>query len=200
MQAIWRALVRSRVPIVSLALVHFLFVLIGAAMVHTGNQFALSYRDNLVANANKNDPASLANQSGDQLTAALFDFSRNLFLGAVPSTVGGLGVIVPYPIAAHRAWVGGIVSVKSDHTSRLTDLYAGLYYVSVVILQLIPYTLAGGAGVNLGLAYLRPAPYYRGRKWWGLPVEAILDLGRIYLLVVPLFLIASLWEFTSPWN
>jgi hypothetical protein len=200
MSTIWRALVRSRVPIVSLALVHLLFVLIGAAMVHTGNQFALSYRDNLVANASKNDPASLANQRGDRVTAALVDFSRNLFLGAVPSTVGGLAVVIPYPVAAHRAWVGGIVSVKSDHTSRLADLFSGLYYVSVVILQLIPYTLAGGAGVNLGLAYLRPAPFYRGRKWRGLPVEALRDLLRIYLLVVPLFLVASLWEFTSPWN
>jgi hypothetical protein len=28
----------------------------------------------------------------------------------------------------------------------------------------------------------------------------MLDLARIYALVVPLLLIASLWEFFSPWN
>jgi hypothetical protein len=55
-----------------------------------------------------------------------------------------------------------------------------------------------GAGVNLGVAYFRPRPYYQSEKWLGMPKEAILDVFRIYTLVVPLFLVASLWEFLSP--
>jgi hypothetical protein len=62
-------------------------------------------------------------------------------------------------------------------------------------LQLIPYTLAGGAGVNMGLANFRPKTFYQGEKWLGIPEEAIRDALRIYLVVVPLFLLASLWEF-----
>jgi hypothetical protein len=33
-----------------------------------------------------------------------------------------------------------------------------------------------------------------------IPKEALRDVGRIYALVIPIFLIASLWEFLSPWN
>ncbi len=66
-----------------------------------------------------------------------------------------------------------------------------------LILQLVPYSLAGGAGVNLGIAYLRPRPFYQGDKWQGIPKEAIRDAFRIYLLVAPLFLAASLWEFLA---
>ena len=61
--------------------------------------------------------------------------------------------------------------------------------------------MAVGAGVNAGIAIFRTPPYYEGRKWLGfLPEEALRDVARIYLLVIPLFLIASLWEFLSPWN
>jgi hypothetical protein len=49
----------------------------------------------------------------------------------------------------------------------------------------------------VGLAYLRPKPYYQGDKWLGIPKEAIRDVLRIYVLVVPLFLVASLWEFLA---
>ena len=51
--------------------------------------------------------------------------------------------------------------------------------------------------MNLGIAAFRPRPFYQGDKWLGLPKEALRDVLRIYLLVVPLFLIASLWEFLA---
>src|SRR5712692_9849199 len=85
------------------------------------------------------------------------------------------------------------------HASRLAKRRSAAYYVLVLVLQLVPYSLAGGAGVNLGLTYLRSRPHGRGEKWLGLPKEAVQDVLQIYLLVVPLFLIASLWEFWSPW-
>lgn len=192
---IFRALLRARTAILTIALTYVISVLLGVFMVHTGNQFALSYRDNLVARVRANDSIAIAYRDGDWLRAALLDAGKNLFFGAVPSTLGGAGVIFPYPLAAYRGWIGGIVSVDSIHVSRLKNLRKAVYYILVMIFQLIPYSLAGGAGVNLGLAYFRPRSYYRGDKWLGLPKEAIRDVLRIYLLVVPLFLMASLWEF-----
>ena len=195
-----RALSRARIPILTIALAYVLSLVIGIIMVHTGNEFALSYRDSLVARAHADDPASIAYQQGDQLQAALWDFSRNLFLGAVTDTVGGTAIVIPYPLVIYRGWVGGIVSVDSAHVSRFQESFQAAYYIITLVLQLVPYTLAAGAGVNLGIAYFRPKPYYRGDKWFDLPREAIRDVFRIYMLVVPLFFIASLWEFLSPWN
>jgi hypothetical protein len=129
------------------------------------------------------------------------DFGRNLFLGAVPDTVSGLAVVFPYLFAAHRGWVGGIVSVTRNRSSRLATWPQALYYVSVVLLQLLPYSLAGGMGVHLGLSMLDPQPYYVGPKWFGvLPPEAVFDVLRVYCVIPPLFLAASLWEYLSPWN
>jgi hypothetical protein len=104
-------------------------------------------------------------------------------------------------MAIQQGWVGGIVSVLDDHTSRLDDPRSAFYYLLTLFLQLIPYSLAVGAGVNVGIALFRPPPYYQGQKWLGIfPAEAMRDIGRIYLVVIPLFLAASLWEFLSPWN
>lgn len=166
-------------------------------MVHTGNEFALTYGDGLVARAHASDPAAIALQKGDRMNAALLDFGRNLVLGAAPATASGLAVVTAYPIVAYRGWVGGIVSVDRRHVSRLADSREATYYLLTLVLQLIPYTLAAGAGVNVGWAYFRPRPYYRGAKWIGYPKEAVFDVLRIYVLVVPLFLVASLWEFLA---
>ena len=194
------ALSRARAAIFSVALTYVLSVATGIGMAHAGNRFALSQRDNLVSRAMQKDPAAIAYQRGNRLGAALLDFGRNLFLGGVPQTVGGLAIVLPYPVAAYRGWVGGIVSVDRRHASRLARRRAAAYYFIVLLLQLVPYSLAGGAGVNLGLAYLRSRHEGGVERWLGLPKEALRDVLRIYLLVVPLFLIASLWEFLSPWN
>ena len=169
-------------------------------MAHTGNEFALSVRDSLVARAHADDPASIAYRQGDRLQAALWDFGRNLFLGAASDTVGGMAIVIPYPLVIYRGWVGGIVSVDSARVSRFSEPFQAAYYILTLILQLVPYSLAAGAGVNLGIAFFRPKPYYQGDKWFDLPREAIRDVLRIYVLVVPLFFIASLWEFFSSWN
>lgn len=194
------AVSRARTAILSVALTYVLSVAVGMGMVHAGNGLALSYRDKLVARAVRSDPAAIVYRQGNRLRAALLDFGRNLFLGAVPQTVGGLAIALPYPVAAYRGWVGGIVSVDRAHASRLAKRRSAAYYVLVLVLQLVPYSLAGGAGVNLGLTYLRSRSHDRREKWLGLPKEAVQDVLQIYLLVVPLFLIASLWEFLSPWN
>ena len=200
-RAVVRAIRRARWSILTIAGTYALSVLIGIVMAHTGNTFALDYRDQLVGNAVKQDPAAIAASQEDHLRAALFDFAGNLVAGAVPKTVSGFAIIFPYPMVAHQGWVGGIVSVRGDHTSRFNDPRSSVYYVLTLILQLIPYSLAIGAGVNVGIALFRPALYYQGQKWLGIfPKEALLDVARIYALVIPLFFVASLWEFLSPWN
>jgi uncharacterized membrane protein SpoIIM required for sporulation len=191
--AVVRALSRARISILTVGLTYLISVVIGIVMVHTGNPFAISYRDGVVSNA-QSSPTLAALDRNDRLEAALLDFGGNL-VGAFANTVGGLSVIIPYPIIAYRGWIGGIVSIDSAHVSRLADPKEATYYLTTLLLQLIPYTLAGGAGINLGLSYFRPKPHYQGEKWLGVPKEAIRDVFRIYLLVIPLFLLASLWEF-----
>ena len=199
--SISRAVYRARYPILFTAIVYFLFVFIGIIMVHTGNKFALDYGDRLVNQSIQSNPASVAYLQGNNFQAALSDFVGNLVLGAFPKTVSGFSVLLPYPMVIQQGWVGGIVSVHNDHTSRLRDLRSAIYYLLTLFLQLVPYSMAVGAGVNVGIAMFRTPPYYEGRKWFGiLPVEALRDMARIYLIVIPLFLIASLWEFLSPWN
>jgi hypothetical protein len=201
MAAILRALGRARVQILTVGLVYLVSVAAGALMVHLGHPPSLSFRDKLVSKALASDRASAAYGKGRRLEAALWDFGQNLVIGAVPQTITGLTVISPYAFAAYRGWIGGIVSVDSEHRSRLREGKSAAYYVLTLLLQLMPYSLAGGIGVKLGLSYFRPDPAYRGgRKVWGYPVEALKDVGRVYLLIVPLFLIASLFEFLSPWN
>jgi uncharacterized membrane protein SpoIIM required for sporulation len=194
-QRILRALLRAWKPIITFALTYLITISIGVTLVHTGNAFALSSRDNIVAGAEASQILQ-AFHAGNRLSAALLDFGANLF-SACANTISGLTIVVPYPIAAYRGWVIGIVSVDSAHASRLAHPDSALYYVLTVLLQLVPYSLAGGAGVNLGGAFLWPRPAYRGERWLGLPKEAVRDLFRIYLLVIPLFLVASLWEFLA---
>ena len=190
-----RALQRAQIPILAVALIYFVSVSAGMLMVQTGNERALAYRDRIVSGAQASSSITALRQN-DRLRAALLDFGGNLY-GAVVTTVAGLGVITSLPIIAYRGWIGGLVSVDGAHASRLANPHEAVYYLVTLLLQLIPYTLSGGAGVNLGWAYLRPRPFYQGEKWLGIPAEAIRDTFRIFLLVIPLFLIASLWEFLA---
>ncbi len=199
--SIIRAIGRARHSIITIAGTYGVSILVGIVMVHAGNSSALAYRDQLVGQAVQQDSVLRAARQGDDLRAALLDFAGNLALGAVPKTVSGGTSIFPYPLVAYQGWVGGIVSVRGDHSSRLNDPRSAVYYLLTLLLQVIPYSLAVGAGVNLGVALLRPPPHYQGEKWLGLfPKEALWDVGRIYALATPLFLVASLWEFLSPWN
>jgi len=196
---IWRALERARAPIAWMALTYVGSVAVGAGMAHAGNGLVLRYRDRLVGHAGESG-AGGAMRRNERVQAALLDFGSNLLMGAVPSTVMGISVVMPFPLAAYRGWVGGIVSVDGQHVSRFANRREGIYYLGVLLLQLIPYTLAGGAEVRLGLGFLLPRGrwgYADHRRWLGLPAEGVRDVGWLYLLVVPLFLVASLVEFLA---
>lgn len=194
------ALRRARQPVLWMALTYLLSVVAGAVMVHTGVESALAQRDQIVGRAVVSDPAALALQHRFPLRAALADFLGNLGRGAVPSTVMGLSVVMPFPVAAFRGWIGGIVSVDQNHRSRLRNVHGAVYFLGVLALQLVPYSLAGGAGVRLGMGFLLPRSrwgYAGSTRWLTIPTEGLRDVARIYILVVPLFLVASLVEFLA---
>jgi hypothetical protein len=181
------AIGRARVAILTFAAVYALSVLIG---------FALARRDEIVAGA-QTSATLAADRAGDHLQAAVLDFASNLVLGAIPSTLTGITVIGPYPIAAYRGWIGGIVSVDGQHRSRLADPGRAVYYVATLILQLIPYSIAGGMGVHLGVGGWRELRRDPSRWSVPLPRDRVIDTAAAYLVIAPLFLIASLWEFLA---
>ncbi len=203
MKPLLSALARAQAPILTVAITYAASVIVGILMVTSGNSFALNHRDQLVGDAVKNDAVARTNLEGNRLHAALMDFGGNLLIGSVPKSAMGLAIILPYPFAAYQGWIGGIVSVRGDHSSRLNSIPSATYYIVTLVLQLAAYSISVGAGVNAGLAMLRTRPpsYYQGDKWLRLiPKEALRDWGRTYLLATPLFLVASLWEFLCPWN
>jgi len=171
----------------TIAVTYLISVTIGIGMVHSENRFALSYRDNLISKA---QTGAVLTQN-NPLIQSLTDFGGNS-LGAVLDTILGLGVVLPYPSVVYRGWVGGIVSVDSNHQSRLTDFKKAAYYFSVVFLQLLGYSLAAGAGIHAGLSVFRARPANAGFMWFRVPKDALRDILLIYIVAVPIFLIASL--------
>jgi len=197
---ILRAMTRARAAILSVALAYVASVAIGLVLAHTGNGLALAYRNRIVGTAQTNDVSAVANNRGQPVRAALLDWGGNL-RGAAVDSVLGMGVVFIYPMVLYRGWVGGIVSVEQDGSSRLRKPLTAVYYFLTLILQLTGYSLAAGAGVNLGVSMFRPRPFYQGPKWLRtFPQEAMRDVARIYVLIIPVLGIASFWEFLSPWN
>jgi uncharacterized membrane protein (Fun14 family) len=189
----------ARTCILAIALAHVLAVAAGVISVHAGYVPALAYRDTLIARARSSDPVSLAFQRGETLRAAVVEAARTQWV-CVAVAVTGLTVVSPFVLAAVRGVVGGVVSVDDNHVSRLRYPDQAIYYLSVVILQIIPYAMAGGAGVKLGLTYFRQGREYQGDRWLGYPKEAMWDVVRILVLILPFVLAANLWEFLSPLN
>ena len=189
------ALRRARAPIAILTVVSVCSLVVGGVLATIGNSFALDQRDAIVGAAQSSDITSAYNQD-DRVKAALLDTAGNVE-AAVITSVTGLAVVVPVPIAAYRGWVGGIVSVDAQHRSRLGQPGPAIYYIVTVVLQQIPFLLTGGAGMYLGLvawrrrndASVRPLLTLR------IPGEAIRDVGWIWALALPFFLAGSLFEF-----
>jgi uncharacterized membrane protein SpoIIM required for sporulation len=198
---ICRALKRIKVYFLSIFIIYIISVFAGIMMSHYGNHFALTYRDKIVGQSLKTNEASENYQKGNGFTAALYDFKGNLLLGAIPQTVLGFTVIIPYFSVIKQGWVGGIVSIDGDHKSRFKNIKSILYYFIVILGQLIPYSLAIGAGVKCGI------DFYNDNRTTGwniknlkIPKTSLIDLGYIYIIVIPLFFMASCFEFLSNWN
>lgn len=196
MLASLRAIGRARMAILSVAVVYVLSVAVGIGMATVGNGYALDRRDAIVASAQSGD-ILVAYRNGDRLRAALLDFAANLGLGGVTSTVLGISVVGAYPVFAYRGWVGGIVSVDAQHRSRLAAPNSAFYYLVTLVLQLIPYSIAGGIGVRLGIGAWRDMRGWSRPSVLGLRTDRLRDAALAYVVIAPLFLLASLWEFLA---
>ena len=194
-QRVSEALGRARVPIAIVAIASVCPLVVGAVLATTGNSFALSERDRIVSAAQGSE-ITAAYQEDDRVRAALLDFGGNIEAALITS-VTGLAIVGPAPIAAYRGWVGGLVSVDARHVSRLSQPGTAFYYLVTVTLQMIPYILTGGAGMYLGLVAWRRRNDASVRSFLSLriPGEAIRDVGWIWALSLPIFLAGSLFEF-----
>jgi hypothetical protein len=195
-----RALSRARWSILSVSAVYLISVIVGICMVSSGSQFALDHRAQLVGEASTSDAAAVSNNQGLPLRAAMLDFVGNLVIGSIPKSLMGIAIIPPYPFLAYQGWVGGIVSVRGDHSSRMNSFRPAFYYILTILIQLAAYSITVGAGINVGIANLRPPAWYQGEKWWIFPKEAVRDWVRLYAVSTPIFFVGSLWEFLSIWN
>jgi len=194
---VFRAVIRARLPIATIALTYLVSFIVGIGMAHAGSGFALTRRDNLVRHGETHDPAAIAFREGSRFKAIAIEFGRDGYR-ALLKTLEGLTVIAPYPFAAVGGWYGGILSVDSNHVSQFRDPFEALYYLCFEVLEIASSSLAAGAGANLTLACLRSRSCYQGEKWIVVPKEAVRDLLRIYLLVAPLVMAAALWEYFLP--
>lgn len=194
------AIRRCRLYALSIFLTYLLSSSIGIFMAHGGNTLALAQRDRIVKTAVASDTA-IAHRSGAHATAALFDAAGNLFYAALPQTVLGLAVIPPYFSVAYQGWIGGIVSVDGRHLSRFRSARATSYYFIVLLLQFIPFSLCIGSGVRYGVELHRQNADVGWRlSQFRLPRQGLVDVGCAFAAAIPLFLIASAFEFLSPWN
>lgn len=185
--------------IITIFTIYCISCLTGIIMVHSGDSFALSYGDKIVGDANTNDNASINYNKGNRFKAALIDFRGNLFIGSIPQTFLGFGIIFPFFTTAYQGWIGGIVSVDSNHQSRLKKAKPALYYFIVLILQFIPYSLTIGSGLTLGIATYN---LNKGQKPHNYKIDksSLKDVLNIYLFATPLFFLESCFEFLSNWN
>jgi hypothetical protein len=190
-----RSVVAARLPIATVFVSYALSVIFGIVMATSGNTYAIAQRDAIVGAA-RSSAITTANRSGDHVRAALLDFGANLTAGGLSSTAIGTSVVGLYPVVAYRGWIGGIVVLDSEHRSRLADPASAVYYLVTLILQLVPYSIAGGVGVRLGVgAWARLRSKTDTATWLGLPTDLLRDALLAYVVIAPLFLIASLWEF-----
>ena len=198
---VYLALKKCRIYVLTIFITYCISCFVGIIMVHNGNNFAISFRDKTVGRALTTDEASINYQKGNNFSAAMHDFIGNLFLGAIPQTLMGLGIVVPYFTVSKQGWVGGIVSVNSEHKSRFKNFKSTFYYFFVLLLQFVPYSLAIGSGIKFGIDFYINNKMHGWLMWkYKIHKSGLLDLGYIYLLVVPLFFLASCFEFMSTWN
>jgi len=201
LRLVYLALTQCRIYVLTIFITYCISCFVGIIMVHNGNNFAISCRDKIVGKALKTDKASINYQTVNNFSAAMHDFKGNLFFGTIPQTFMGLGIVVPYFTVSKQGWIGGIVSVNSEHKSRFKNFKSTFYYFFVLLLQFVPYSLAIGSGIKFSIDFYINNKIHGWLMWkYKIHTSGLLDLGYIYLLVVPLFFLASCFEFMSTWN
>lgn len=196
-----RAVRRARSSIATVASTYLLSVMLGIAMVHAGHPWATSSRDRVAPFVVEPGRPRTEQIGREDVTMALWDAAANATIGSLPKAVSGFAVVLAYPQVAYQGWIGGIVSKARNGPSRFGDVRGAIYYLLTLALQLTGFSLVVGAGVNVGVAALKPRAEYAGKARLGiLSPEATRDFGWIYLSSLPFFAVGSTWEFLSPWN
>ena len=194
------ALRRSGPYCLSIFFVYVLSAAVGAAMAHSGSHRALSRRDAIVAEAHL-DQSSIDYRAGRRIEAALHDAAANFVLAALPQMIAGLTIVLPYVTTAYQGWAGGIVSVDARHASRLRHARSAAYYVGVLLLQFLAFSLCIGGGIRCGVVTYAQNRETGWRLWrYRFSQGAIADLCWVTAVSLPLFVLAALFEFLSPWN
>ena len=165
------AIRRTRLGVLLMGCAYAIGLIVGMVSVHMGHQPTLAFRDRIVSKAQASSPILHYSSEGRPIVAAGLDCVGNL-MGATATASAGWWAPAPFPVAIYRGWIGGIVSVDSKHRSRFRATEGGLYYALVVTLQLIAFILAGGAGVNLGLAPVPgQGPNIEALVYWAFPLR-----------------------------
>ena len=194
------AIRRSAPYSLSIFITYVVAAAIGAGMVHSGNRYALARRDAIVEGA-AGDRSIVDYRAGRRVQAALADAAANFGLAALPQTVAGLTVVLPYVTVSMQGWAGGIVSVDGRHVSRLRTARRAAYYLGVLLLQFAAFSLCIGGGIRCGVALYRQNQDVGWRIWrYRLARSTLGDLLLVIGASIPLFLIASSFEFLSSWN
>jgi hypothetical protein len=200
-EKLFAAFLHCRKAMLSILATYVIGACVGGLMVHTGNSLALDRRDQVVSNALATDPATLQLQKGNRGTAALLDFAENVLMGAVPQTLMGIAVVPAYVSVAYQGWVGGIVSFDSRHRSRLAAPVPATYFILTLALQFMAYSAAVGAGVQAGIDLYRINVGVGLRFWaYTVPKTVAQNILYVYVLAVPVFLLASALEFLWPFG
>ena len=131
----WLALRRARRAIVTIGLTYALAVIVGMAMVHAGNGFALRFGDRLVGEATVSSPILQAMQRGSRTKAHCRTSPATCWWEQCRKLCRGWPFFHLYGFAAFRGWVGGVVSVDGNHRSRLADAHERFYYLTVPVLN-----------------------------------------------------------------
>jgi hypothetical protein len=185
----------------SIFLTYVVSAAVGASMAHGGNRYALDRRDAMVGRAGASDRASIEYREGHRVRAALADATANVTQAALPQTLAGLTVVLPYVSVARQGWAGGIVSVDGGHRSRLRSARGAAYYLGTLLLQFLAFSLCIGGGIRAGVALYRRNRDVGWRLWrYRLPRPILADASYVIASSIPLFLLASCFEFLSPWN
>lgn len=185
----------------SVFVTYVLAAAVGAVMAHSGNSVALGRRDAIVTRALAHDAASIALRAGHRVRAAWIDAAANFGVAALPQTIAGATIVLPYVTVAYQGWVGGIVSVDRHHLSRLRTVRGAAYYFGVLLLQFLAFSLCIGGGIQCGIAL-----YQQNRDvgWrlsqYRLGTASLRDLLWVVGSSMPLFLLASMFEFLSSRN
>lgn len=119
----------------------------------------------------------------------IYTFLFNLTMGAfLSTTVPGVVFFLPYLITVFRAWVVGVVF----YGTTPTPLHLAIFY-GTFILEFGGYVFSSAAGINIGLALLKPG--WKGANTRLQAFKAALsDAKLLFVIAATLLFAGAVWE------